>query len=158
MIYVETSVLVALHTDERFTSSVSHWYANLRGTVLATADCTVTEFASALEQKKRTGELGTAEARRIWRHFEDQCVEDVRLLPVERDLYAVASSLIQGTTFGLRAGDALHLAVAWRSATDAFATLDIVLQKTAGAKQMQVVAFVDPFGTVAKTRKARPRR
>ena len=56
MIYVDTSVLVALYTRESSSAVVSSWYADCTGELVSSAWC-VSEFASALCIKQRTGQL-----------------------------------------------------------------------------------------------------
>ena len=54
MFYVDTSVLVALCTNEAKTADVVKWYAACADELASAARC-VTEFASALGVKQRTG-------------------------------------------------------------------------------------------------------
>ena len=56
MLYVDTSVLVALCTHEATTADVVKWYADCTEE-LASAACCGTEFASAMGLKQRTGQL-----------------------------------------------------------------------------------------------------
>jgi predicted nucleic acid-binding protein len=58
MLYVDTSVLVALCTHEAKTADVLQWYAACTEE-LACAAWGVTEFASALGIKQRTPEFDT---------------------------------------------------------------------------------------------------
>jgi len=61
MLYVDTSVLVALCTNEARTADVVNWYAACADELASAAWC-VTEFASALGIKQRTGQLTESQA------------------------------------------------------------------------------------------------
>ena len=62
MLYVDTSVLVALCTNEAKTADVVNWYAACTDELASAAWC-VTEFASALGIKQRTGQLTESQAK-----------------------------------------------------------------------------------------------
>lgn len=61
MVYVDTSVLVALVVNEGASAAVAKWYAGTRAELASAAWC-VPEFASALGVKQRTGQLDAAQA------------------------------------------------------------------------------------------------
>lgn len=138
MIYVDTSVLVALYTREEKSADVSRWYAASADELVAAAWC-VTEFASALSIKRRTGQIRESEAQTAWQQFERMCANDLRLLPVEPASFHRAALLSLDTTSALRAGDALHLAAALDSKAKGMATLDAVLAKNAKLMKLKLV-------------------
>jgi predicted nucleic acid-binding protein len=72
MVYVDTSVLVALYTREPKSADVSRWYAACADELVSAAWC-VSEFASALAIKQRTGQIAEADAQTAWRQFERMC-------------------------------------------------------------------------------------
>ncbi len=93
MIYVDTSVLVPLFVNEPLSSAVGDWYARETETLVATAWC-VTEFASALGIKQRTGALDAHLAQGAWNRFErlvvatsEQRMASCDRLPGERSRY-----------------------------------------------------------------------
>jgi len=55
--------------------------------------------------------------------------------------FEVAVQSIRANRTGLRAGDALHLAVALRLGVGGLATADAVLGRTAASKGLNVIAF-----------------
>jgi predicted nucleic acid-binding protein len=126
LIYVDTSVLVALLTNESTASIIQQWYAEDDNQVFVTADWTLTEFSSAVSLKQRTGQLTSRQVNTIHKIFDDFLDGGIRLAEVSRIAYRNSAKLIQNMQ-GLRAGDALHLAVAIELDVKEFATLDKLL-------------------------------
>ena len=138
MLYVDTSVLVALCTNEAKTADVVNWYAACTDELASAAWC-VTEFASALGIKQRTGQLTESQAQAAWVKFERMCANDLQLLPVEATTFHKAAMLTMDVTAGLRAGDALHLACAMQAKATGMVTLDAVLAKNAKRHKLKPV-------------------
>ena len=130
MLYVDTSVLVALCTNEAKTIDVVRWYENCTDELASAAWC-VTEFASAMGLKQRTGQLSEEQAQSAWMQFERVCANDLQLLPVEIMTFHKAAVLTMKSATGLRAGDALHLACAMEAKAKGLVSLDVVLAKNA---------------------------
>jgi hypothetical protein len=135
MIYVDTSVLIAIYTKETKSADVSRWYASCTDELACAVWC-VSEFASALGIKQRTGQISHAEAQIAWMQFERMCANDLQLLPIESATFHRAAILTLDAASGLRAGDALHLASALDSKVKSIATLDNVL--ATNAKRMKL--------------------
>jgi predicted nucleic acid-binding protein len=140
MLYVDTSVLVALCTNEAKTADVVKWYANCTEELASAAWC-VTEFASAMGLKQRTGQLTESQAQTAWLQFERICANDLELLPVDAMTFHKAAMLTMDATAGLRAGDALHLACAMEAKAKGLVTLDVVLSKNAKRVKVKPVAI-----------------
>lgn len=140
MLYVDTSVLVALCTHEAKTADVLKWYANCTDELASAAWC-VTEFASALGLKQRTGQLTESQAQTAWLQFERICANDLDLLPVDAMTFHKAAMLTMDASAGLRAGDALHLACAMEAKAKGLVTLDVVLAKNAKRVKVKLVAI-----------------
>ena len=140
MLYVDTSVLVALCTNEAKTADVIRWYAACAEELASAAWC-VTEFASAMGLKQRTGQLTKAQAQTAWMQFERLCANDLQLLPVQAMTFHRAAMLTMDAATGLRAGDALHLACAMEAKAQGLATLDVVLAKNAKRLKLKQVAI-----------------
>ena len=130
MLYVDTNVLVALCTNEVKTIDVVRWYENCTDELASAAWC-VTEFASAMGLKQRTGQLNEEQAQAAWMQFERVCANDLHLLPVASMTFHKAAVLSMKSAAGLRAGDALHLACAMEVKAKGMVTLDVVLAKNA---------------------------
>lgn len=130
MIYVDTSVIVALLTVEPKTKSVAAWYAGLSTTPVS-SDWLVTEFSSAVSIKLRTGQISSDMAVEVRREFLLLAAGGLRIVPVSRNAFAQAAELVKDSARGLRAGDSLHLAVALELGASHMATLDGTLAANA---------------------------
>jgi predicted nucleic acid-binding protein len=140
MIYVDTSVLVALYAREAKSAAVARWYSTYTEELVSAAWC-VTEFASALGIKQRTGQFTAEEGRVAWMQFERMCANDLQLLPVEPATFHRAAVLTMDASTGLRAGDALHLAAALVAKAKSMATLDELLAKNALRVKLKVASI-----------------
>lgn len=140
MLYVDTSVLVTLCTNESKTAAVATWNAQCTKELASAAWC-VTEFASALGLKQRTGQLSEAQAHVALLQFECICANDLQLLSVEASTFHTAAELTMDSATGLRAGDALHLACAMQAKAQRIVTLDVVLPKNARLLKLKPVSI-----------------
>lgn len=140
MLYVDTSVIVALLTVEPKTPDVTAWYAALQDTPTC-ADWLLTEFSSAISIKLRTGQLSEAHAKRVHKEFELLASGGLRIVPVSRTAFSRAAEMVRHHQYGLRAGDSLHLAVALELGARKVATLDTTLGKNAKRMGLMQVRF-----------------
>lgn len=140
MIYVDTSVIVALLTVEPRTQDVTAWYAGLDDTP-AGSDWLLTEFYSALSIKLRTGQINETNAKRVRKEFELLAKGGLRIVPVSRDAFGRAAEMVRQHDHGLRAGDSLHLAVALELGASHMATLDGTLAANAKRNGMKLIKF-----------------
>ena len=140
MVYVDTSVLVPLFLNEPHSVAVASWYAGEKSELGAAAWC-VTEFASALGIKQRTGAIDAQQAQGAWTRFERMVAADLRLLPVEPAHFHRAAELVLDAASALRAGDALHLACAEAAGAKYMASLDDVLSRNAQRLKIQPVVL-----------------
>ena len=115
MVYVDTSVVVSLLTLEPSSESVAAWFSGL-AEMPVSSDWLLTEFSSAISIKLRTGQLSGVAARAVHREFERLTSSGLRLAPVSRAAFKAAADIARAHGQGLRSGDALHLALASRSA------------------------------------------
>jgi hypothetical protein len=133
LIYLDTSVLVAAHTREPHTALAQGWLAGQVADALLVSTWTLVECDSALAIKTRRGELdapGQAAAR------ADIDALVARLAPVVTATtsdFERARTLCRDSDRGLRAGDALHLAMALGRKATGLATLDTTLARSAEA-------------------------
>lgn len=140
MVYLDTSALVALIVNEPHSAAVSTWYFGVKGGLVSAAWC-VTEFASALSIKRRTGQIDRAQAETAWATFGRLAANDLQLLPLEAAHFHRAAMLVLDASSSLRAGDALHLACAEHAGVKSIATLDDVMARNAARLKIKPVPF-----------------
>jgi predicted nucleic acid-binding protein len=126
-VYLDTSVLVAALTEEVKTADVQAWLP--RAADLLISDWVVTEFSSALALKLRTGHITPAQRAIAISLFNRSASESWRVLSVVQSHFQAAARFAAQHTLGLRAGDALHMAIC----ADAGATLCTLDQRMAEA-------------------------
>ncbi len=140
MIYIDTSVAVPLFVAEPSSESVDRWFSAC-AIPLVSSDWIVTEFASALSIKERAGTLSAKDAKAAWRSFETFCQSGLRLAAVSRNAFETAARMARDSQYGLRAGDALHVAVAHEIGATTIATLDLSMAGNAKRLKMKAVGF-----------------
>ncbi|WP_187970315.1 type II toxin-antitoxin system VapC family toxin [Aquibium microcysteis] len=112
MLYLDTSVLVAMLTSEDATARVQDWIADQSPGSLALSEWVHTEFASAMSIKVRTGQVGDDDRATIMATYTRIVRASFRVLPVSSEDFRIAALHLKDHVLGLRAGDALHIAVA----------------------------------------------
>ena len=140
MVYVDTSVLVALILPEAHCAAVARWYGRTRADLVSATWC-LAEFASALGIKQRTGQIDAPQAQAAWQRFERLVTNDLALLPLADANFHRAAALALDSASALRAGDALHLACAEQAGAKSMATLDTVLGRNASLLKIKLVPF-----------------
>lgn len=141
MIYLDTSAAVPLFVREPASAAVDAWFEACAEPLLS-SDWIVTEFASALSIKERSGMLSSKDARAAWRGFEAFCESGLRLVAVSRQAFREGARLARQQAHGLRAGDALHLAVAQEAGAGTIATLNTTLAANAKRLKLRTVKFL----------------
>lgn len=127
MVYFDTSFLAPLLLEETTSSAVERFIAGLPVGTLAVSHWTRVEFASLLAREVRMGGLDDPTAREVGAEFEAIVAESfITLLPSVRD-YNLARQYLGHPDNGLRAGDALHLAIAQNNRAEAIYSFDKVL-------------------------------
>ena len=111
MLYLDTSLLVAALTNEAETERMQHWLGQQREGDLAVSDWLATEFSSALSIKLRTGQIMTGDRAEALAMFTRLATDSFIVMPVSRLQFRTAARFADQHVLGLRAGDALHLAI-----------------------------------------------
>ena len=140
MIYIDTSALVPAFIREPKSEAVLAWI-EVSGEGLLVSEWSITEFSSAAAIKVRTGEIASAMAKQARTRFLEFAQEHCSIAVPQRAEFRRAADLAGDTNLKLRAGDALHLAIAEARKVQGILCLDETM--CAGAKKMglDVVSF-----------------
>jgi predicted nucleic acid-binding protein len=124
MVYLETSVLVPLFLPEPESERVQRWLERQTDKILLISEWTLTEFASALGLKVRSKLLQLHKAQEAQKLFEKLAAQSLHVHVPTRADYVRAKDYLSEYGLGLRAGDALHLAIAFNETAKAVYSLD----------------------------------
>ncbi len=119
-------------THEVASERTRFWLDNQTPGDLVISDWVVTEVSSALAIKLRTGAINLTQRADALAAFDQLIKRVFRRLRLAPEHFAAAARLADQFTLALRAGDALHLAVAMDHAAT-LCTLDRRLATAAGA-------------------------
>ena len=133
MIYVDTSFLAPLYIEEATSTQVEAYLRSQPPRQASISEWTQVEFASLVSRRVRMRELESEQVTHIFRDFEADCSDTYTILKVSSLDFQLATSLLRQDKTTLRAGDALHLAIARNRQVQSFLTLDKALTTTAQA-------------------------
>lgn len=128
-LYLDTSLIVAALTREAETARTQAWLAAQPPHDLAISEWVATEFSSALSIKLRSGQIEADHRADALAMFTRLRAESFSILPISTVHFRTAARFADQHLSGLRAGDALHLAVC----ADHGATLCTMDQRLGGA-------------------------
>ena len=124
MRYFDTSFLVPLILPEATSEPIAGFFEGLPADDMAVSHWTRVEFASLLAREVRMGNLDTAAAHEAGSRFETMVEESFVVLLPNRDDFDRTRDWLSRFETGLRAGDALHLAIARNRGAEAIYSLD----------------------------------
>lgn len=138
MRYFDTSFLAPLILEEATSTKIEAFFAKLPVGELYVSHWTRVEFASLIAREVRMGGLAESDALLAIAQFDELVTDSFQIVTPGIADYELAKDYIQHFATKLRAGDALHLAIASNHGAQTFYTLDEGLLNA--AKLMKVHA------------------
>lgn len=131
MFYFDTSFIAPLLLPEAASDAIEAFMRSLRSGLLSTSAWTRVEFASLVSRRVRMRELHEDQATAVRMRFEQLLSESFRIVIPGAADYDTAAMFLRNHRSGLRAGDALHLAVAHSQEMRMLYSLDARMVKAA---------------------------
>jgi len=124
MVYLDTSFVAPLVIAEDSSDAVEAYVLKVKPGDLTTSMWTQVELSSLVSRKVRMGELSDSKAEVVRREFDRVLGESFEMLAPTAADFAAAAKYLEIPKTGLRAGDALHLAIAANHRAKRILTLD----------------------------------
>jgi hypothetical protein len=138
MIYVDTSALVPVFIREPKSEAVMVWLES-SGERLAISEWSLVEFASAAAIKVRTGRVAASLVKQATARVREFARKHCTVAVPGREEFRRAAELAADETLKLRAGDALHLAIAASLSAQGILCLDDAMIESARSLGMNAV-------------------
>jgi len=129
MLYFDTSFLVPLVVKEETSEAIAEFVGELPVEKLTIRDWTKVELSSVLALRVRMGRLTPTEAADAAARFESTIKRSFTILLPSVEDFDRAKEFLKRHKLGLRAGDALHLAIASNHRAEAIYSLDKTMLK-----------------------------
>ena len=124
MVYLDASFVTPLVIAEISSGAVEAFVLKVKPGELTTSMWTQVEQSGLVSRKVRMGELSESQAEVVRREFDRVLGESFEILAPTAADFAVAAKYLEIPRTGLRAGDALHLAIAANRHAKRILTLD----------------------------------
>lgn len=124
MVYLDTSFVAPLVIAENSSDAIDAFVRKVKPGELTTSMWTQVELAGLLSRKVRMGELSDSQAGAVRREFDRVLGESFEILTLTAADFAAAAKYLEMPKTRLRAGDALHLAIAANHRAMRILTLD----------------------------------
>lgn len=131
MVYFDTSFIVPYFLPEATSDDIRRFLGGLPANELTISHWTRLEFSSFLAREVRVGGLSLDAAQRADSQFETVIGESFMVLTPSNADFSLAKEFLQHYDSGLRAGDALHLAIGANHGARIFYSLDRALLRAA---------------------------
>lgn len=139
MIYLDTNLLVALVVNEPSSRRVDAWLSAQAGEQITTSLWALMETTSALGIKVRRRDITQKTAAVAATLLEQHVLPMLELIDVTSATFMRGEVLLRSTELGLRAGDALHLAICLGIDSSVLATADARLHAAAVKLQQPAI-------------------
>lgn len=113
-LYLDSAVVVSAMTNEEASPRVQAWLESNASEGYISSRWLLTEFASALAQKERRGDLRHDQVNTTAARFQATLLTLIHFVDFAEGDFARAAQLVRDLHTPLRASDALHLAIALR--------------------------------------------
>lgn len=110
-LYCDTSLLVTALTNEAGAERIQDWLAGQPPDLLSISDWVTAEVSAALSIKIRTGQITVQKRAAALSMFAQYATETFKKFRVSPRHFRMAAQFADQYATGLRAGDALHLAI-----------------------------------------------
>lgn len=130
MVYIDTSVLLALFLNEAKTADAWCWVNRQPPGAIALSDWTLTELSSAMGVKRRMNAIDDAMHGKVLAAARQFAQLQLAMIAPDHADFHRAAALCEQWGLGLRAGDALHVVIAERRGM-VICTLDRVMREAA---------------------------
>ena len=127
MLYVDTCVLVSLFVRDSGAESAVAWLEQSAGQVMMASRWSLTEFSSSTAGLVRQRLIPAKLHSAALKNFRNFAAQRLTLEPASALDFEYATRLIDHTERGLRAGDALHLALCQRLNATIFSADKVML-------------------------------
>ena len=138
MLYFDTSFLAPLILPEATSDKIAIFVRGLPAEEFTVSHWTGVEFSSLIAREVRMGGLDAQAGMRADARFEAMVEESFSVLLPSADDFGLAKRYLGRFETGLRAGDALHLAVAANRRAAAIYSLDKMLLKAGKILELPV--------------------
>ena len=139
-LYLDTSLVVTALVTEPSSEAIVQWLDRNRAHRFVVSDWVIAEFSAALCSKLRSRQISADAQEHALAALSDLISGEFECLQVSREQFRQAAAFANRSFVGLRAGDALHLAIASSNAIK-LCTRDR-LQAEAGAGLGVLTEFV----------------
>jgi predicted nucleic acid-binding protein len=134
-LYLDASALLPLFIEETRTNQA---HESLRGNVLIISDFAIAEFSSGVARRTRAGEINDSGAASVFAALDAWTLKATRREALTAGDVNVAISLVRRLDLGLRAPDAVNIAIAQRCAATLL-TFDEKMAQSARSLGMTVI-------------------